>query len=67
MALDKRKEGTYGFFSVNTAQEDVAPKIFMFPLSREGIETVKSKKDLRNKLKKKFREAYKQKQIQCSY
>jgi hypothetical protein len=51
------REGLHGYVSFKNEDEKV-PKVFMFPLSREGIETVHSKKELAQILRVKFREAY---------
>lgn len=50
-------EGLHGYVSFKNNDEKV-PKVFMFPISREGFETVQSKEDLSKKLRFKLRQLY---------
>lgn len=59
-------EGLHGYVSFKNNDEKV-PKVFMFPISREGFETVQSKEDLSKKLRFKLRQLYPNIQIQCPY
>lgn len=61
------REFTLGYVTHKIDNDEKVPKVFAFPQSREGFETVKNKQELNELLRSRFKEMFPAPEMQYPY